>query len=182
MERRFARLRPGTVSESDEFSVVPSDGMCLSSFLVISPAERASEVLLGRVHPDPGWAERGALGPARAARVAERWMLPSSQLLLFESPSEAARRIGREMLGVELEPGAPAVFSEAYQRPEPEGPDPHWDLEFIFRPAWTGPERVAHPAWSEIGFRDPRRIPAREFARGHEDILALVGKRSPTDG
>ncbi|MGA8663661.1 MAG: hypothetical protein WB809_01115 [Thermoplasmata archaeon] len=177
MARKFARLRPGTTATSvDEFTV-PPDGMCLSAFLVLTAPSDPSSVLLGRSAPDPRWQELGGMGPERMARFANRWMLPASQLLLFEAPVDAARRLGRELLGLELERlEPPQVFSEAYLRTGGGPTDLHWDLHFVFRgPGPTSPPR--HPMWRELAYLRVDTIPRAEFARNQGDVLELVGLR-----
>ncbi|HTS33065.1 MAG TPA: hypothetical protein VMI55_03895 [Thermoplasmata archaeon] len=175
MARRFARMNPGSAPLGPAYSVVPSGGMCLSAFVVLSPPGEPKRVLVGRVAPDPRWEEIGALDPERAARFANHWMLPATQLLLFESPGEAARRIGRELLGLELtDLSGPQVFSEAYRRPESTAEDPHWDLHFVFR--GTGPRTPpAHPLWRELTYLSVGETDRAGFARNHGDVLELAG-------
>jgi len=177
MARKFARLRPGEAPTAvDEFTV-PSAGMCLSAFLVLTSPEDPDSVLLGRIAPDPRWEHLGAMGPERVARFANRWMLPSSQLLLFEAPVDAARRLGRELLGLELDHLAdPQVFSEAYPRTGGAEDDLHWDLHFVFRRA--GPiQPPRHPMWRELRYVRVDSVPRAGFARNQGDVLELVGLR-----
>jgi hypothetical protein len=174
-ERRFARLWAGSRPEPPGSTAVPDDGMCLSAFLVVRPEGRSGAVLLGRLDPAADWAKIGGLDAGRVARVGNRWMLPSSQLLLFESPTEAAERIAREQLGVPL-PGltGPVTFSEAYRRPGPAA-DPHWDLHFVYEARWPTAEFPAAAPFAELGFVEAARISRSEIARSQADILALVG-------
>ncbi|HTP54110.1 MAG TPA: NUDIX hydrolase [Thermoplasmata archaeon] len=174
-ERRFARLRAGGLAGHPGAAEVPYDGMCLSVFLIVRPEGRSGEVLLGRIDPSADWATIGGLDPGRVAQIATRWMLPSSQLLFFESPTEAAERIAREQLGVPL-PGltGPATFSEAYRRPGSAG-DPHWDLHFIYEARWPTARFPASRPFSELAFVEAARTPRAEIARSQADILALVG-------
>ena len=175
--RRFARLRADPGPDHPGTSAVPDDGMCLSAFLVVRPEGRAGEVLMGRIDPAADWATIGGLDPGRVARIARRWMLPSSQLLLFESPTDAADRIAREQLGVPL-PGltGPATFSEAYRRPGATG-DPHWDLHFVYEARWPSDRFPPSRAFAELGFVRTATLPRAEIARAQADVLALVGVR-----
>jgi hypothetical protein len=51
-------------------------------------------VLMGRVNPEyPAWEHIGALNKVRLERYSDKWMLPSSHLVLYESPRQAAERI-----------------------------------------------------------------------------------------
>ena len=155
--------------------------MCLSSFLVLAAPHDPKRVLVGRIAPDPRWEELGGLDPGRAARVGNGWMLPSSQLLLFESPEEAASRIARELLGLDLPMlEGPRVFSETHHRPGAKGEDAHWDLHFVF----TGrgpPHPPTHPLWRELAYVAVQETRRTEFARNQGDVLELVGL-PPQDG
>jgi len=175
MPRQFARFRTlVSPSSVDEFTV-PADGMCLSVFLVLTAPHDPASVVLGRMNPDPRWEELGAMGPERVARFAGRWMLPSSQLVLFESPTDAARRLARELVGFELpQPEPPQVFSEAYPRTGGGPNDLHWDLHFVFRA--PGPAQLSpHPLWRELSYVRVDSLLRSEFARNQGDVLELIG-------
>jgi len=172
--RRFARLR---AEAGAGFAGLPSDGMCLSAYLVLRSPTAPREVLVGRVNPSGPWWEVAALDEKRVAGLGDRWVLPATQLLLFEGPQQAALRIASEMLGrPTLNVGLPRVFSEAYVRGSA-SPDPHWDLQFVFSAPWPGGplEPSRGQLWSELRFVDVERTPAAAFGRGHGDVLALVG-------
>ncbi len=172
--RRFARF--GAAPSADVVGL-PDDGMCLSAYLVVRPADRPQEVLLGQLEPSGPWETAAAIDAARAKRIGERWVLPATQLLFFEGPQEAARRIARELLGRDDLPlGAPQVFSEAYRR-EPAPRDPHWDLHFVYVTDWPGgaPPPSRGRLWKELAFLNVGATPAAAFGRGHGDVLALLG-------
>lgn len=175
--RRFARLAEGR-SVADGYRPLPPDGLCLSSFLLLSRGGRNREVLVGRLDPRAPWAEIGALDPRRVEQNAVGWMLPSCHLLYFESPEDAAHRIAEEQLGLSnLSLDPPLVFSEAYApRRHPERGS-HWDLQFLFR--GTVPEgwEARHSAWRELRFVDPTSTPREQFTRSHDEVLELVGFR-----
>jgi ADP-ribose pyrophosphatase YjhB (NUDIX family) len=173
-ERRFARLRRATDPAPDAVDV-PDDGMCLSAFLLVRPEGRDGEVLLGRLAPAADWARIGGLDAARVARVGDRWMLPSSQLLLGEPPTEAAARIAREQLGVTVPTlVGPSVYSEAYRR-SPGPRDAHWDLHFVFHGRWPTASFPPSPAFRELAFIDVARLPRAQIARSQGDVLELAG-------
>lgn len=176
--RRFARLRRDPPPGRGGLFDLPDDGLCLSAFLVVQPSGRPHEVLAGRPAADPAWTEIGSLEGERLRSMADRWMLPASQLLFFESPEEAARRIAAEQLRrPDLSLPAPRIFSEAYSRPGGPAHDPHWDLHFVFRAEWPGGELAASRGslWRELAFVDVTRTSATAFGRGHGDVLALAG-------
>jgi hypothetical protein len=175
-ERRFARLRRGNAPEAQGYFVVPDDGLCLNTFLILRHPRENNRVLLGRIDPQASWYELGGLEPARIQRIGQRWMLPSSQLLFFESPSESARRIATEQLESSLPPlEGPRVFSEQYRRSDSGAHDPHWDLHFLFSGPWPSETPPRARPWLELSFVDVTQTPRSEIARSRGDILELVG-------
>jgi len=131
---------------------------------------------MGLVDPSAPWSEIGGLDAARASALGDRWMLPSSQLVFFESPQDAAQRILKEQLASPPIPlDGPAVFSEAYRRPGSPASDPHWDLHFIFRGRWPSSTPPRAPAWRQLEFVDIAKTPSSEIARNQGDVLALAG-------
>ena len=178
MERRFARLRRAPITDLPGASEAPDNGMCLSVFLVLEPPDRDGWVLMGRIDPSAPWLEIGALDPKRAASVAPLWMLPSCQLLLFEDPAEAARRILKEQLeSGPLPLERPFVFSDPSVRPGAPGKDPHWDFHFVYRVRWGSSSPPRAPAWKHLEFVEVARVRRSEIARDQGDVLELVGLR-----
>jgi len=176
MVRQFARLRRGNVPESPDYSVVPSDGMCLNAFLVAHARGAPQRVLLGKIDPAAPWWELSGLGAERIARLRDRWVLPASQLLLLESPETAARRLATELLELDLGPlGAPRVFSETYGRADTEGRDPHWDLHFVYEFEWPDGRPARAAPWKQLALVDVPSTPRADFGRGHADVLELLG-------
>ncbi len=173
-ERRFCRFSADPAPSEGRWPL-PPEGLCLSSFLLLSPRGRPDEVLVGRVDPDGPWAEIGALDPRRVRLNAEGWMLPSCHLQYFESPTEAADRIAREQLGLEgLELDPPQIFSETYTPRRHPDLGRHWDLEFVFRGILDRPA-PRPPAWTELAFVAPSRTPRRAFTRSHDEVLEIAG-------
>lgn len=151
--------------------------MCLSAYLVLRPPHAPHEVLLGRMDPAGPWFEVAAVDPPRAKGIGDRWVLPATQLLLGEAPDQAARRLGRELLGRDdLSLGSARVFSEAYLRGNGSA-DPHWDLHFVYLGRWAGapPDASFGRLWKELRFVDLTSTSASAFGRGHADVLALAG-------
>ncbi len=150
-------------------NTLPEGGFCISAFLIISEPDDPRQVLMGRVKKMAPWDHLGALDPERVEKHSKGWMLPSSALIIGESPRQAAERILQEQLGLSGQQlDEPLAFSEVY------GPLNHWDLDFLF----MGQSRNApsHEAWSELRFVDLTKTQKEDVARGHEDILAHVGK------
>jgi hypothetical protein len=174
-DRRFERLRPQADPARGVFSVAP-DGMCLSAFLLVAPADGARGVLLGKIDPSQPWSRIGGLDAARLRDLAGRWMLPSSHLLEYEEPGAAAHRIAVEQLEIpELSLRGPDVRSEAYQREAAPSGALHWDLHFLFRAQWPKGRLLRARPFAELRFFDPEALPAEGIARGGADILALAG-------
>ena len=174
--RRFARLRATVPSGSFGYFAVPEDGLCLNAFVLLQPKGRSGEVLLGKLNPSAPWDHLGALDPERIRGIGDRWVLPASQLLLFESPRQAASRVVQEQLGVsKLAMKGPEVFSETYSRGATTERDPHWDIQFLFRANWGARAPPPGPAYREVAFVDPRKMFRRDFGRAHGDILELAG-------
>jgi ADP-ribose pyrophosphatase YjhB (NUDIX family) len=173
--RRFARLAEGRSAE-EGYWPLPPDGLCLSSFLVLSPSGIRTKVLVGKIDPRGPWGEIGALNPHRIQLNSEGWMLPSCHLLYFESPRDAAIRVLREQLGLEnLTLEGPSIFSEKYRpRRHPERGE-HWDLEFVFRGEVPTRRTPAPAAWKELRFIDPSKTARSEFTRSHDEVLELAG-------
>lgn len=173
--RRFAAFSKKAVPP--RMNEIPEAGLCLSAFIVLSKKGSPNEVIMGHLNTEADWELIGSLDSERAERNSHGWMLPSSHLLLGESPEEAAKRILKEQLGIENQRlSKPDVFSETYSQGKVWDSTPfrHWDLEFIFQ--GERDKVSSDPAWSELRFVDLRQTKREEMARFHEDILAHVGK------
>lgn len=165
--RRFAHFKKDVVLP--RMKDVLEGGFCISTFIIISKSNNPEQVLMGHINKKAPWDHIGALDPSRVERHSRGWMLPSCALMLGESPDQAAKRILKDQLGLEDQPlEGPFVFSEVY------GPMNHWDLEFLFLgERGTAP---SNDAWSELKFVDLTKMRRADVARGHEDILAHMGK------
>jgi hypothetical protein len=174
--RSVSRFRPAPGLEDPVYVAVPDDGLCLNAFVVLSPPGDPSQVLLGMVDPNAPWREIGGVTTQRLAELATRWMLPSRQLFLFESPQDAAQTILREQLEVGPTPlDGPSVFSEAWTRPKPAGQGQHWDLHFVFKGSWPAGRVLYASPWLKLEFHDPARLDRARVGRGHLDVLGLAG-------
>ncbi len=164
-ERLFTRFHKTT--KPPRIDEIPEGGLCLSAFVVLSKQKDPNQVLLGRLNKVAPWDHLGALDPERAERNSHGWMIPSSHLILHESPEAAARRILREQLGIPTQRlRAPSLFSEVYGEP------PHWDLEFVFEGERSEIDPVE--CWDWLEFVDVTRLCKADMSRWHEDVLAHV--------
>lgn len=170
---RFSRRPPEEGAGALYTTEIPEGGLCLSSFLVIEDAE--GRVLMGRLDPAAPWDHIGALDPARTAAHSRGWMLPSSHLMLYESPQEAARRILKEQLGMTVDLKGPTVVAEVGTPRRFPDLRNHWDFEFIFQGDAKGREPPSHKAWKELRYVDLGRTPRREITRSHDDVLVNAG-------
>ncbi len=174
-DRRFCRFNKlGDVPFG--MPEVPEGGLCLSAFLVLSERGHPDHVLMGHLDPAAPWDHIGALDASRTKVHSQGWMLPSSHLIVHESPDQAARRIAAEQLERrDLTFAEPRVVSEVYTPRRFPGLARHWDIEFLFRAEW--PDRTAPrlPAWTDLRFVDVAATPTADIARSHEDILASAG-------
>src|ERR1700693_1648788 len=97
---RFNQGRSTTTGNLDESPMslkqIPPGGLCLSAFLVIR--DNRGKVLMGKLDPEAPWDHLGALDPKRIELHRSGWMLPSSHLIVHESPKSAAERIVKEQL------------------------------------------------------------------------------------
>src|SRR5256886_9466843 len=86
-ERKFSRF--ATSDRSLQTREIPEGGICLSAFLVISQTGHPERVLMGHLNPNGPWDHIEALDAERAEMNSKGWMLPSSHLMLGESPQGA---------------------------------------------------------------------------------------------
>lgn len=166
---------PGLEGSAVYTTHFPEGGLCLSSFLILTEGD-SQRVLMGHLNPGARWDEIGALDAERARVHSRGWMLPSSHLMVFESPQEAALRILREQLGIQqLELSEPKVVSEVGTPKRFPTLKWHWDLEFISRGRMAGGSAPKHDAWSELQFVDLSRTGRQEIARSHDEVLESAG-------
>jgi ADP-ribose pyrophosphatase YjhB (NUDIX family) len=156
---------------------VPPGGMCVSAFLLV---RRGSEILLGKYKDDPRWEAMAGLDESRRRTHGAGWTIPARQLKFGEDPREAAHEIAEEILQVHgmtiSEPRAEVDLYEPKQAPG----KLHYDIWFLFDgtppKAWT----LTVPSWyAELGWHDPKTLPATEYARGHQDVVARWLQKRP---
>jgi ADP-ribose pyrophosphatase YjhB (NUDIX family) len=166
-DRRFAAF--STSALPPRMNTVPQGGMCISAFLVISKKSEPGSVLMGRINKNAEWDHIGAIPGKKLEGFASGWMLPSSHLILFETPEGAARRILREQLGIRNQAlDGPLAFSDT------SGTSNHWDMGFIF----TG-ERETTPSnasWDALRFVDVAKLKRDDIVRSQLDVLTYAGK------
>ncbi len=171
---RFNRARDVTFGVTE----FPESGICLSAFLILSEHGHPNRVLMGHLNPAAPWDHIGAMDATRVQVHSKGWMIPSSHLMLRESPQDAARRIAVEQLErPDLTFSEPQVVSEVYEPRRFPGVVGHWDLEFLFRGEWPPGRTPKAAAWTELRFVDLATTPKSAIARSHEDVLESAGLR-----
>src|SRR5256712_9665305 len=95
-DRKFCRFAP--TDRPLQTQEIPEGGICLSAFVVLSESGHRDRVLMGHLDPSAGRDHIGALDPERAALNSKSRMLPSSHLLLGESPQAAPDPILQKQL------------------------------------------------------------------------------------
>ena len=166
-DRRFAAFSKN--AQPPRMRSVPEGGMCISAFLVISRKGEPGSILMGRINKNAGWDHIGAVNQKNLERFASGWMLPSSHLILFETPEGAARRILREQLGIRNQAlEGPLTFADT------SGTSNHWDLGFIFK--GERESAPSSPAWEKLTFVNVADLREEEMVRHQVDVLAYAGK------
>ncbi|MGD0424032.1 MAG: hypothetical protein ABSA92_11320 [Candidatus Bathyarchaeia archaeon] len=174
-DRKFCRFNKQVETMPFGMSEPPEGGLCLSAFLVITNERNPNSVLMGHLNTKAPWDHIGALDSSRVEAHSKGWMLPSSHLMLYESPQGAAERILKEQLEIDLTLSGPDVVSETYiPKRFPELPR-HWDIEFIFKGKMFEGSIPKPFAWSELAFVNLDTANRSEIARSHEDILESAG-------
>ena len=174
-DRKFCRFNKQAETMSFGMPEPPAGGLCLSAFLVITDEWNPNSVLMGHLNTKAPWDHIGALDPSRVEVHSKGWMLPSSHLLLYEPPHEAAKRILREQLEIDLALSGPHVVSETYTPKRFPNLPRHWDMEFIFKGKMSKEDIPRPSAWSELTFVNLDTAKTTEIARSHEDILQAAG-------
>lgn len=174
-DRKFCRFNKEVETMSFGMPEPPEGGLCLSAFLVITDEQNPNSVLMGHLNTKAAWDHIGALDSSRVEIHSKGWMLPSSHLLMYESPQEAAKRILREQLEIPLALSGPDVVSETYTPKRFPNLPRHWDIEFIFKGKMSE-DNIPKPfAWSKLAFVNLDNAKTTEIARSHEDILQAAG-------
>lgn len=173
-DRKFAAFSKGSVPVPQfRMNEIPDGGLCLSAFLVIS-RPNSQEILMGHLNPAAPWDHIGALDQSRIEAHSKGWMLPSSHLVVNESPQDAARRIIREQLNESsIALSNPIVVSDVYTPKRFPNLPNHWDIEFIFKGECT--TLPSSSAWSELRYIQTNQISRQDMARSHEDIVKSAG-------
>lgn len=180
-DRRFCRFSQASATASFSVTEIPTDGFCISAFLVLQDSSDPRRVLMGHLDPRAPWDHIGALDPSRVEVHSRRWMLPSSHLIYGETPQAAAQRILVEQLEqpptLPLDP--PRIFSEVgvpRRFPDAKG---HWDLELVFGGRIDSEAVRPARAWKDLALMDIRTVGRSNIARSHEEVLDLVGLSPP---
>lgn len=153
------------------FRQLPDGGLCLSAFVFLAQGD---SLLLGRYADDPRWGKLAGLDEDRRRAHGQGWTIPASHVRYGEDPRETGARVVREILeldGVEL--SEPRVETETYVPARFPELGEHYDVWFFFDAEVPQGIEIQTPPWYEaLAFRDPRELPASEYARSHEDVVS----------
>ena len=176
-DRKFAAFSKDGDIPSFRMKEIPNGGFCLSAFLVISEAGDEGRVLMGHLNPAAPWDHVGALDKSRVQAHSNGWMLPSSHLIIHESPQETAQRILKEQLGIDeaIILSGPKVVSEVYTPKRFPDIQNHWDLEFIFNGTLASRQVHGGNIWTDLRFLRVNEMSRSEITRSHEDVLESAG-------
>jgi len=151
----------------------PKGGTCLSSFLIL---KGNGGILLGKMSKPEIWVERFFVGEQFAPTYAasNKWLLPASHLKYGEKPSDAAKRILNEQVGLK---NVKLTLREVQSHLAEDPADPeaaHWDICFVYEGNLRG--SVKRPEWfSELTFVRLKGLRSDDFTRGHGDVLREAG-------
>jgi ADP-ribose pyrophosphatase YjhB (NUDIX family) len=174
-QRRFCRFSSSQEAFGPVTREIPEGGFCLSAFLVITK-KGGQSVLLGKINPLADWEYVGALDKRRVEMFKNGWMLPSSHLILYESPQDAAKRILREQVGLtDVSVIGPDVVSETYRNPRYPGSKDHWDIEFIFKSTLDKEPEEFPEVWTDLKFVELNSVKKEDIVRSHGDIIEYAG-------
>jgi len=152
------------------FRDLPPGGMCLSAFVFV---RRGPEILLGKYANVPEWERLSGLDEERRRVHGRGWTIPASQVKYGEDPRAAAERVAEEILQIRgmtfSEPRAEVDLYEPKRFPG----RMHYDVWFLVDGTPPKGWSLRVPPWyAELAWRDPKTMPATEYARGHEDVVA----------
>jgi len=150
----------------------PKGGVCLSSFVIV---RKGDSVLMGIPKASKAWPEKGGYPKFAAKRLEKNrsWLLPSTPLLMEESPDEAANRVVHEWAGLEGQPRFTGIQSHTHDSGRVEGYN-HWDICFLYEmKANALPDKKAW--WSEVRFIPISEVRKLKIGRGHRDVLEMAG-------
>lgn len=155
---------------------VPRGGMCLCVFLFVTSG---GKVLLGRYADHSAWETLCGMDGGRVKANAGGWTIPASHLMFGEDPRDAARRIGEDILALDID----LVYSEPYVKtffyePAIAPGEKHFDVLFLFDVSIQDIANVHKPPWYEaLEWFDIGMVQRQRFARQHQDVVEAWLKR-----
>jgi ADP-ribose pyrophosphatase YjhB (NUDIX family) len=158
------------------YKSVPAGGMCLCAFLFVV---KGNKVLLGKYKEHPAWEKIAGMDEKRVTNNMYGYTLPASHLKLGEDPSDAARRIVKEILllpeGFLLsEPAVQTFFYEVAVAPG----EMHFDVLFLYDVILDESIKTTLPPWyASLDWFDTDILMKQTFARQHEDVVSAWLKK-----
>jgi len=158
------------------YTNVPAGGMCLCVFLFVI---KGRKVLLGKYKEHPEWEKIAGMDEKRVKNNLHGYTLPASHLKFGEDPSEAARRIGKEILLLPegLSYSEPVVQTFFYE-PSIVPSEMHFDVLFLYDVILDESVKTTLPPWyASIEWFDIDIVMNQKFARQHEDVVSAWLKK-----
>lgn len=163
MDIKWARF--GTLPDR-----IPTGGVCLSSFVVL---KRKNAILFSKVGDVKTWTDRFAL-PPKESLWRGKWLLPACHLKYGEHPDDAARRILREMIGIDRFSLSSAQMQSHLTLGEEVAGTNHWDVCFVYS-ASTREKVEKQPWFQELEFLVPSKVRPSQIGRSQADVLKEFG-------
>ncbi len=158
------------------YTTVPPGGMCLCVFLFVI---RGNRVLLGKYKEHPAWEKIAGMDEKRVKNNMHGFTLPASHLKFGEDPSDAARRIGREILLLPegLSYSEPLVQTFFYEPSAAPG-EMHFDVLFFYDLVLSEDFKIGIPPWyAALDWFDTDILMNQKYARQHEDVVSAWLKK-----
>lgn len=158
------------------YTNVPAGGMCLCVFLFVIKGNR---ILLGKYKEHPAWEKIAGMDEKRVKNNTHGLTLPASHLKFGEDPSDAARRIGKEILMLPeglfySEPLFQTFFYEISIVPG----EMHFDVLFLYDVILDDSVKTTLPPWyASLEWFDIDIVMNQKFARQHEDVVSAWLKK-----
>jgi ADP-ribose pyrophosphatase YjhB (NUDIX family) len=155
---------------------VPPGGMCLCVFLFV---KRGDKILLGKYKEHPEWEKIAGMDEKRVKNNTYGYTLPASHLKFGEDPSDAAKRILKEILCLPdslllSEPIVQTFFYEVAVAPG----EMHFDVLFLYDVILDESINITLPPWyASLEWFDTDILMNQKFARQHEDVVSAWLKK-----
>lgn len=151
---------------------LPEAGFCASSFVLV---RRGTKILAGVPQDHRKWTSQwqpniATYKPADQEAEFHSWRLPAAFLFEGEHPTDTARRVLRDQLGLGTRKlNSPSIYS--FYDPSSWFPGHrHYDLCFVYEVRGAAPRGVP-PWWQRLEFVEPGFLRSQELGSAMSDLL-----------